>query len=343
MLGTTLLVTSSILASLVLINSLIAVAPKIGLMDKPNMRKTHNGDVPLIGGLSVFVAVALSVTLFVPQDNSVVLFLIAGALMVFMGILDDKYDLSVRIRLVGQFLISAILVFGVGDYIYTFGNLFGQGEIQLGLIGIPITFLAVIAAINAFNMVDGIDGLLGVCAIVAIGGLGYFFFESGQDLNFYICAAFIGALIPFLLANFGVFPFKRKIFMGDAGSMFIGLAVVWLIVSAIKVPLNSSEPLAPVMALYLIALPFMDMVAVVIRRVRGKKSPVKPGRDHAHHIMLQAGFSSKQTLFILAIVYSAIVASGFLLNQILSEFQLFLSYLFVFGVYFTIFERLEKL
>lgn len=343
MLGTTLLVTSSVLFSVILINSFKVLAPKVGLMDKPNARKVHNGDIPLIGGLSVFIAAVLSITLFLPQDNSVILFLIAGALMVFMGILDDKYDLSVRIRIVGQFLISAILVFGVGDYIYTFGDLFGQGQVELGLIGIPITFLAIVAAINAFNMVDGIDGLLGICAMVAISGLGFFFFKTDQDLNFYICAALIGSLFPFLLANFGVFPFNKKVFMGDAGSMFIGLTVVWLIVLAVKAPINGNEPLSPVMALYLIALPFMDMVAVVIRRVRGKKSPVKPGRDHAHHILLRAGFSSKQTLCILAFTYGAAVFSGFFLERILSESQMFLLFLLLFGVYVTIFERLEKL
>ena len=144
MLGTTLLVTSSVLLSVIFINSFKVLAPRVGLIDKPCARKAHNGDIPIIGGLSVFMAVALSITLFMPQDNSVVLFLIASALMVFIGILDDKYDLSVRIRLVGQFLVSAILVFGVGDYIYTFGDLFGQGHVELGLIGIPITFLAIV-------------------------------------------------------------------------------------------------------------------------------------------------------------------------------------------------------
>lgn len=344
MVGISTLLLSSTLVSFLSLMTFKRLAATLGLLDRPCTRKRHDGHVPLVGGMSIFLAICVSVTMFVSNSQSINLFLIASSLMVFIGVLDDKYDLSVRSRLIGQFLISSILIFGVDRYISSLGDLFGLGEVYLGLAGIPITFVAIIAAINAFNMVDGIDGLLGSCAIVAFAGLSYSFYQSGDVTYFYICVGVIAAIAPFLLANFGIYPFqKKKIFMGDAGSMFIGLAVVWFLVLGTQ-PHNEgvTASFKPVLALYIVGFPLMDMVAVIIRRLKNKKSPMKPGRDHAHHILMHCGFSNKQVLALLVTFYSLLLVSGFLLSNFVSDLALFGVFLTVFIGYLFAFQVFDK-
>ncbi|MEJ6475570.1 undecaprenyl-phosphate alpha-N-acetylglucosaminyl 1-phosphate transferase [Pseudoalteromonas piscicida] len=334
MLDIYLVVILSVSFSLVSLLVMRYFAEDLGLVDVPCSRKNHIGDIPLVGGMSVFIAIGLSIIFFIKTTQELNLFLIASSLMVFIGVLDDKHDLTVRSRFIGQFLISAILIFGVGKYIETFGNIFSFGDVSLGAFGIPVTFLAVIAAINAFNMVDGIDGLLASCAIVAFSGLAYFFHKSNDQINFLVCITIIFSLIPFLFANFAVFPFSRKkIFMGDAGSMLIGLAVVWFLVLGSQPTANKSPAFSPVIALYIISIPLMDMIAVIFRRLKSGKSPTKPGRDHAHHLLMKYGLSTKKTLFTIIVGYIFILSAGIILESFLLEHELLIAFFLFFVLY----------
>ncbi|KZN68464.1 hypothetical protein [Pseudoalteromonas luteoviolacea] len=327
-------VTCGVLFSLISLIIMRYYATSLGLVDIPCTRKKHVGDVPLVGGMSVYISICISVSLSLDNTQELNLFLIASSLMVFIGVLDDKYDLTVRSRLIGQFLISAILIFGVGKYIVSFGDILSIGNIELGYLGIPITFLAVIAAINAFNMVDGIDGLLASCAIVAFLGLAYFFYHNSDYSNFLVCITIICSLIPFLLANFAIFPFHgRKTFMGDAGSMLIGLAVVWFLVLGTQPSNSEKAAFSPVIALYIISLPLMDMIAVIFRRIKAGKSPTQPGRDHAHHLLMEYGLSPKKTLCTMILLYLFMVSAGLTLENVLSESQLLITFLLLFFVY----------
>lgn len=318
-------------------------ASSLGLVDMPCNRKRHVGHIPLIGGMSIFISMCISISVFIENTQYINLFLIACSLMVFIGVLDDKYDLTVRSRLIGQFLISAILIFGVGSYIESLGNIFHQGVIHLGMFGIPLTFIAIIAAINSFNMLDGIDGLLASCAAVAFSGLTFCFYDHGDVNNYLICIGIIFSLLPFLLANFGAFPFKSgKTFMGDAGSMFIGLAVAWFLISGSQTHLLTGPAFKPVIALYIISLPLMDMILVIIRRLKAGKSPMKPGRDHAHHLLMKYGLSPKQTLLMLTISYLFMMVAGLALESILLEYQLFIIFFIFFSIYSLSMQYIEK-
>ncbi|KZN51371.1 hypothetical protein N476_13365 [Pseudoalteromonas luteoviolacea H33] len=290
---------------------LSSIAARIGLLDRPCERKQHVGAIPLIGGMSVFFAVSLALIIPLAQNQSLTLFLIAAGVIVFIGVLDDKYSLSVRSRLIGQTLVSAILIFGLDLYVVSLGNIIGFGDFYLGSVGKIFTIVAVIAAINAFNMIDGIDALLGGTGIVAFIALGLMSYMSGNFLVSSISFAFIAALIPYLLANLNMFPFRdKKVFMGDAGSMFIGLTVIWLVVYSIQDTKFGESAFRPVFALYILALPLMDMAAIMYRRIKKGNSPFSPDRDHIHHIFMRAGFTARQAALILVIVSSLIAALG---------------------------------
>lgn len=284
------------------------VAERIGLVDIPNKRKVHSGHVPLIGGIGMFGALLLACVVFATYTQLLSLYLISCGFIVFIGVLDDKYDLRVSLRVVAQVLIASILVFGAELHLTSFGNLLGMGEVSLGALGPFITIVAVLAAINCFNMVDGIDGLAGAMSLIAFIGIAMLGLQEGNWSV--VVLTFVGATIAYLMFNLG-WPSKRlpKIFMGDAGSMLIGLTVVWLLV----LNTQGSEPLfRPVTSLWLIALPLMDMTAIMFRRMKKGQSPFEPDREHLHHIFLRVGFTPVQSLLIISVVGVALAAVGVL-------------------------------
>ena len=297
------------------------LAVDVGLVDKPNARKHHDGQIPLIGGISIFAAVLAASLLWLPNTLELRMYLIASAMMVFIGALDDKYDLKVRIRIVGQIIIASLMIYGVGGYIANLGDLFGFGEINLGPVGIIFTYFAIIVVINAYNMVDGIDGLIGSLSLNTFTAIAILFLISGNNDYLSYPLMLATATLPYLVFNLGFFKkYTNKIFMGDAGSMFIGLSVIWLLSMGTQ---GENASFRPVTALWICAVPLMDMLAIVMRRYRKGKSPFKPDRDHLHHILQRAGLSSRQTLIAITV------------------FSVLMSLLGVLGEYFQVPESIE--
>jgi UDP-GlcNAc:undecaprenyl-phosphate GlcNAc-1-phosphate transferase len=286
------------------------IAIDVGLVDKPNARKHHNGQVPLIGGISIFAAVLAASLIWLPNTLELRMYLVASAMMVFIGALDDKFDLKVRIRIVGQVIIASLMIYGVGGYISNLGNLFSFGDIDLGPIGIVFTYFAIIVVINAYNMVDGIDGLIGSLSLNTFTAIAILFLISGNTSYLSYPLILATATLPYLIFNLGFFKsYSKKIFMGDAGSMFIGLSVIWLLTIGTQ---GESASFRPVTALWICAIPLMDMLAIVMRRYRKGKSPFKPDRDHLHHILQRAGLSSRQTLVVISIASALMSILGVL-------------------------------
>lgn len=308
-------------------------ALNVGLVDKPNARKLHVGAVPLVGGLSICISILYF--LFNHPDIIIHTELYAASILVLVvvGALDDKFDINFKLRFLVQGALSvAMMVLGKIE-LSTAGNIFGTGTILLGWAGYIITILAVVGAINAFNMVDGIDGLLGALSSVTFGGLGFLMYYYEQYDLAYLCLILIVIITPYILLNLGAFGRKRRVFMGDAGSMLIGFTVIWLLL------LSSQEnrPLMrPVTALWLIGIPLMDMAAIMIRRIRRGDSPFKPDREHLHHIFQRIGLSSLQTLLTITSI-SAIFAIIGIVGEIYSipEYLMFYGFIAIFSIYTT--------
>lgn len=328
----TIAVLSSFLIAFLAIKLLKPIAHEVGLVDKPNARKVHNGHIPLIGGISIFIAVLFASVLWLPDTIELRMFLISSAMMVFIGALDDKFDISVRIRIVGQIIISSIMIYGVGGYISNLGNILGLGQIQMGPFGIFFTYFAMIAVINAFNMVDGIDGLVGSLSLNTFASIAILLLISGNNDYIAYPLMLAAATLPYLFFNLGLFPKKiKKIFMGDAGSMFIGLSVVWLLTMATQ---GEHQSFRPVTALWICAIPLMDMAAIIIRRIKKGQSPFKPDRDHLHHIFLRIGLSDRQALISITFIAALFSSIGILGEMFkVSEWIMFVAFLFVFSAY----------
>ena len=299
------------LLSLVALFLLHPFARLIRFVDVPDHRKAHTGAVPLIGGLSAFVGLSLAWIISMPLTGGFGLYLFCSMLLVLLGAVDDALGVPARIRLGAQVALGAILSFGSGVYLTGFGDLLGLGDILLGWMGPLVTIAAVIGATNAYNMVDGIDGLAGSMSLVTLGSLALLFsMSAGFKMEFVLAIAIVMALLPYIAANLRLPPFRTRIFMGDAGSMFIGFSVVWLLV-------NGAQPGAegafrPVTALWVCAIPLMDMVAIMIRRVRKGQSVMRPDRNHLHHIFLRAGFTDRQALMVITVFALALAGFGIL-------------------------------
>ncbi|MBE0369248.1 UDP-N-acetylglucosamine--undecaprenyl-phosphate N-acetylglucosaminephosphotransferase [Pseudoalteromonas aurantia] len=310
------------------------VAKRIGLVDKPNERKQHLGVVPLAGGISVCISVSYFLYQKAGGSPQLYILLISLMFLTLLGALDDKYDLSVKLRLALQTCVAVAMMHFTDYRLVSLGDPFGLGSIDLPLLGYGMTVFAVIAAINAFNMVDGIDGLLGGLSIVTFASLALLGVIFGDMLTTSTCLIFICAIIPYVCMNLGLLGRKRKVFMGDAGSMMIGFAVVWLLLSVSQVTAEVSQSIRPVTALWLIAIPLMDMAAIMIRRIKRGDSPFKPDREHLHHIFQKLGFTSTRTLVIIVLVSTSFALVG-VLGEVFNipEPLMFYSFVALFGLY----------
>lgn len=287
------------------------MAYMVELVDKPGGRKQHDGLVPLTGGIATFAGIFLTAYLFLEQPMFVRLFMLGGGFIVFLGAIDDRYDISPRLRLVGQLLVAAIFVYGLSITLADFGDLLGIGPIHVGWFGYPLALLSLVGVVNAYNMLDGIDGLVGAMALISFMGLAYLFGLS-IDVNIaLLCLVFVGAIAAFLVFNIWGKPTKDhrfgKIFMGDAGSMFVGLAIGVLLIFGSQ---GAQPAFAPAVAIWFVLLPMTDMFSLMYRRVRRGKSPFAPDRTHVHHVLIRAGLKPWQALYVLVAVQGTLVGLG---------------------------------
>lgn len=316
------------------------IAIRVGLVDVPNQRKLHVGNIPLIGGIAVYMGVLTGSVVLFEQGPILNLYLISSGLIVLLGALDDYRDLSVSSRLSAQILIGAIMVYGAGLHLENLGGVFFGIEIKLGVIGYPLTILAILASINAFNMTDGIDGLAGTLSLVSFLSIALLMYLSGVE--YYLLAVIMcAAILPYLCVNLGLLGKTRKIFMGDAGSMFVGLSIVWLLVIGSQ---GETRAFRPVTALWIIAVPFLDMCTITIRRLMKGHSPFRPDREHIHHIFMRLGISAKGALAVITLI--SLMTSAFGLYGEYADWSesfMFLSFITLFCLYFMVLKHAWKL
>lgn len=261
------------------------IAMRLGVTAAPNKRNIHASHMPLMGGAAIYVAFVISILLFSPPAYMVELgAIVAGStLLAWIGYLDDRKDLSPRVRLVVM-AVAALVVTFAGVQIRLFGN---------PLIDVPLTLFWIVAIINAVNWIDNMDGLAaGTSAITS----GFFLFISvtqGQILVSMLAAAIFGSAIGFLTYNFN----PSSTFMGDMGAYTLGFVLAIL---AIKLQFES-QPLGVtwMIPIFVLALPVVDINLAIFTRLLEGRSPMQAGKDHISHRVMSMGFSQRQTLFIL--------------------------------------------
>lgn len=300
-------------AMLLLVPPARALALRVGYVDKPGGRKDHDHPTPPIGGLLI-VPVFIFVTIL-SKANFVIQwpFWLGLFLIMTVGVMDDRHDISPRWKFVAQFIAAGLIVL-IGDAnVPSLGNLLGFGQIDLGLITMPFAIIAAVLLINALNLIDGLDGLAGGTSVVAMFWMLVASFVAdagGAGLSISIMMAAIGG---FLIFN-GRYPFRARaaIFLGDAGSMALGLALAWY-----GMRLGHAHVLTPIAVAWIFALPIMDTCAQFARRIGQGRHPFDADRNHFHHHFINAGVGvGRATALIVMInfILGAIGVGGMLLH-----------------------------
>lgn len=303
----------SLAVTLFALFSMRPMARRLGLVDRPDDRKRHRGRVPLVGGLCFFLGTVVGFFYLGYVDRFVASLLVPCALIVMTGMVDDLHNLSVRSRLIIQTCAAGMVIAASGIYLDHTGQIFGSHGLDLGVVGIPVTIIAVIGLINAFNMLDGIDGLAASLAMVSIGAIMLFGNASLPVLGVtLLLQVLFSSLIPYLCVNMG-WPDGRKVFMGDAGSTLIGFLLAW---SLVFLSHRGVDRLAPVDALWCVALPVMDTLAVMVRRMRNGMSPFKPDRQHLHHLLQDTGCTPRVTLACIVVGAGVLALVGYALRNV---------------------------
>lgn len=286
------------------------LAPHWGLIDYPTERKQHRKETPLIGGVAIFAGLVASLMWWLPLIPLINSFLVACGVLVFVGLIDDIYDVSVRVRLLGQTIAACVVVISGDIYLLSLGDLFGFGDVTLGILAWPVTLLALVGVTNAFNMLDGIDGLLGMSSLTAAGAFLIVSAVAGNPLLMFISATLLCILIPYLILNLLPENNHYKVFMGDAGSLLMGFIFAWLMIVGSQDHLTSAPVMDPVTGLFLLALPLVDLVTVLLRRVKQRRNPFMADRQHIHHLFGKAGYSTHQALVRLTLIMWAFAGVG---------------------------------
>jgi UDP-GlcNAc:undecaprenyl-phosphate GlcNAc-1-phosphate transferase len=293
----------SIMASLA-INSVLRnfAKEKKLLVDIPDRsRKFHKRATPLTGGIGILLAVIISTEIYLDMNNlkgympefSQKLY-IASIPLLILFLIDDFKSLRPLYRIIIQVTLSLYVIFSTDIYLSNLGNLFGFGEIQLGILSIPFTIFCVVGIMNAFNMIDGINGLCAGSAMMALLFIGFY---SGLMYDS-VLIIIIGSIIGFLIFNLRFFGKKRGVFLGDSGSNLIGFWVAWC---AIYSSQNSIYQVETITMLWFVSIPLLDCIGLIFSRLVRGISIASPGRDHIHH-KLMLNYSPEGSLGIILII-----------------------------------------
>lgn len=285
---------------------------RAGFVDHPGGRKLHEGQVPPIGGLVIFPVFMIWGMLYGLHWAHYGPFYAGLALLLLVGVMDDRFNVKPRYKFGAQFVAAFIIVIWGTAQLSHLGNIFGTGRFGLGFMTIPFSVIAVVLLINAVNLMDGLDGLAGGKGCVALFWLAVCAVTGGVSAGTTgAIVILMGALSGFLFYNMR-HPFRDKamVFLGDGGSLTLGLSLAWF---SIYLGRGETPAIAPISIAWILALPIFDICGQFARRIGEGRHPFDADQDHFHHHFVKIGLSIGQsTMLLLAIgfVFGAIGVIG---------------------------------
>ena len=330
---------------MVIIPRILVISHKKRLYDVPDARKVHTMPVPRLGGLSFFPVILMSMFLVIGfrlyfWDVNVsglsfnmlyeYLFLFVGMTLLYLvGVCDDLVGVGYRYKFAVQIAAAFLLVLS-GNWFDSFGGLFGIYSVPVW-VGVPFTVFIVVYITNAINLIDGIDGLASGLCCIALSVLSVIFFLRGQYVYALLAICTLGILMPFWCYNvFGNANRGHKLFMGDAGSLTLGYVISFLIIHMSvtnEVSPTLSNPYM-VIAFSTVLVPLLDVIRVVLHRLREHKNPFLPDKNHFHHKLLRTGMRVRMVM----VCIIAISAFFILLNSSLA-WRVDITYLFFLNLF----------
>lgn len=322
------------LISLFLIPRIRAVAFKLNIQDLPSDRSSHSVPVPTFGGVAFYISYIF--TLFFLQffyDNQISLTLLSSiSILFFTGLLDDILTISAKYKFLGQFIGVALLMSQPDFRILTLYGFMGVYEIPL-FVSVAGSMFFLLALINAFNLLDGIDGLTAITGIIVASFYSFMFYKLEYSYYLYISVTTIGTLLAFLRYNLSN---KRKIFMGDTGSLSIGLVLGLLTLKLMSsgnlssIALNFNQKQLPLLLLSILFVPILDTCRVMLIRFFKGVSMFKPDRNHIHHIIVDYGLSHRKASFCIGLVNFTVALIMF---YVIMNFKILASVFIFLGIF----------
>ena len=329
----------SLLLVVVAIPPIIRVANAKHLFEPFEERKVHTKIVPPLGGVAIFIGFTLSSIIATDglSFDSLKYIIASVIIMFFIGLKDDLLIISARKKLMVQILATIILI-TLGNIRFTnLHGIFGVHEIGF-LTSILITGLAMVVIINAFNLIDGIDGLASGLAILAAFIFGTWFYLSGNIQFAILSFALVGGLVGFFIYN--VFGNKNKLFMGDTGSLIIGLIISTLVVKFNEFNIDKTFlyaiGAAPSVSFAIIILPLIDTLRVMSIRIANGRSPFLPDNSHIHHKLLELVNNHLKVTLLFIAGNIVLIAFALLLNNISINVNIQFVIVFLLGVLFSL-------
>jgi UDP-GlcNAc:undecaprenyl-phosphate GlcNAc-1-phosphate transferase len=267
-------------------------ADKYGIFDEPGHRKIHNNSVPSLGGIAIYFGLLASIMTIWNPESQIELYgiIIAGTIILLIGIADDVYGLSAMTKLFGQIIVSLILVsFGVK---FVFATEATGSIVYLGVLGVPLTVFWMVGMMNAINLTDGLDGLAAGVSCIGAASLGIIsvFYEIG--IPTFLSAAICGTSLGFLIFNFN----PAKIFLGDSGAMLLGFFLGSITVLSATSRSSTMTLFIPILVL---GVPIFDTGFAILRRFASGRCIFAADQEHLHHRLVSKGYTQKQAVLII--------------------------------------------
>lgn len=262
----------------------------INALDIPNKRKVHKVPIPRLGGLGIYAGFLLGYMLFGYESIQMNSILIGSFIIIMIGIIDDINSVPAKYKFIGQLIAASIVTF-YGQITLNDLSAFGI-YINFGNLNQIITTIFIVAIMNCMNIIDGLDGLAGgISAIyfLMIGIIAIIFNSTGLDMI--LSFIMLGATLGFLIHNF----YPASIFMGDSGSLFLGYIISIISLLGYKNVTFTSF----IIPIFLLAIPIMDTLFAIIRRLLKHESIAMPDKSHLHHQLLKLNFSIKKAVLII--------------------------------------------
>ena len=295
----------SLIICMALIPPLMATASRLQFLDVPkDQRRVHSNPVAKVGGIAFGIGTFAAMLIWAPKDDIVVAALFGGLVILLFGMWDDRVGLPYMIKFVGQALGGAVVMWQGAIHI----NFLPFLETELPLwLAYPLTLLIIIAVTNAVNLADGLDGLAGGLSLLSFAGMACLAYLSGDQTVTLLMVPVLGGLLGFL--RFNTYP--ARIFMGDAGSQFLGF---FMAVAAIVLTDPQRGPYTPPLGLFLLGLPLLDTVGVMLQRLKEGRSPFVADKNHLHHKLLAMGLSHYEAVLMIYLLQAALVTLAYVLR-----------------------------
>ncbi len=305
---------TSLIITYVVIPKVIFFADKFRLTDVPGERSSHKRSVPIFGGIAIFSGIIFSL-LFWGKLDSIQFILVSLVIVFFVGVIDDLLGLSPYKKIIGQVIAILILIYLGKIQINSMHGVLGVYELP-DIIATLFTVFVVIVITNGFNLIDGVDGLasgIGVIASLAFGVMAYLMNQTDMAI---IAFSLLGALLAFLKYNFH----PARLFMGDTGSLVVGMVLsvlaINLIHSGVVTETIHFPNKGPLIAIIFLATPLFDSLRVFVVRIIDGKNPLYPGREHIHHALLDLGLGHKKTALALYLMSILLIAGSYFLLEL---------------------------